>query len=93
MALTVPRLTPIRKAILRCERRPSRNIRRISSTTVVAIIVQFSPEIAVLRLGSTAPRPTQRRPTDPRWGSDECSVMAMAPVLDCGLEVSWSGAG
>ena len=50
MALTVPRLTPIRRAMPRCERRPSPNSRRISSTTVVAIIVQFSPEIAVLRL-------------------------------------------
>lgn len=49
MALTVPRLMPVRRAMSRCERRPSRNIRRISSTIVVAIIVQFSPKVAILR--------------------------------------------
>jgi hypothetical protein len=52
MALTVPRLTPVRMATFRCET-PCRNIRRTSSTTVVAIIVDLSPEISKhgLRLG------------------------------------------
>ena len=51
MALTVPRLTPNRMEIFRCDRRPSRNIRRISSITVFWIIVQLSPKIARLGIG------------------------------------------
>ena len=50
MALTVPRLTPNRLAISRCEMRPSRSIRRTSSTNAVAIIVQLLPKIQ-LELG------------------------------------------
>jgi hypothetical protein len=50
MALTVPRLTPIWEAIFRCERRPSCNIRRISSTTVAVIIVHLLPGVDLGRV-------------------------------------------
>ncbi len=48
-ALTVPRLTPSRAAIFRCENRPSWSSRRISSITGVAIIVQLSPKVTRFR--------------------------------------------
>jgi hypothetical protein len=42
IALTVPRLTPKRKAIFRCERLPSSSSRCTSSTIANAIIFGFS---------------------------------------------------
>ena len=41
MALTLPRLMPIRWAICRCDKLPSRSIRTTSCTTVVAIMVSW----------------------------------------------------
>lgn len=47
IALTVPRLTPRRRAISRCERRLSRSIRRTSSISAAAIICDSPDEIRV----------------------------------------------
>ena len=50
MALTVPRLTPSCLAISRCEMRPSRSIRRTSSTNAARNHRSAPPEIAAARV-------------------------------------------